>query len=628
MRKILNLAMTCTALFLAKGTHAAIWGSLTTCVGGTTGLSHDSASTGYWSSGNLAVATIGSSTGVVTGVTAGTAMISWNGSLGLSTAVVTVTATPVSITGGTSPICVGSTATLSSSPAGGSWVSTSPYVATVGASTGIVTGSHAGTATINYNISTCSVSRVVTVVGTPADSIIGPSSVCIGGTAAMTTTISGGTWSSSSTATATISSSGVVTGVSAGTAWITYWLSGTCPTYSVKSVVVTSGLTPGSITGTTSVGIGSTTSLSNSVAGGTWSSSTPSVATISGSGVVTGVSAGTTTITYSLTSCASTSFVTAVVTVTTPNCIAGKVRFTTTPYYGPVKVWLIKYDPSTHMLSACDSTYVYASGDSVNYSFCGMGTDSFRVKAHCDSPVVGGMGYLPTYHTSSAFWNTATVIYHTSGTYDSNKDIIMGYGAGTSGPGFVAGDVTTGANKGTAGAPAANLLIFCVHEATGTVVQQTVTDAAGHYSFSNLPVGEPLKIYPELINYATTPFSSITLTSGTPSMTVANFVQRTISLKIEPILTVVKNTSAGKDVKVDFYPNPANGKLNVKWNTGNQGVANITMYDAVGREVMASTIDMNVAGQSALNVSTLAPGMYLVKVRTNLGTTDAKVTIE
>jgi len=51
------------------------------------------------------------------------------------------------------------------------------------------------------------------------------------------------------------------------------------------------------ITGTTSVCIGATTTLSNANTG-TWSSSNTAVATINASGVVTGVAAGTATITF------------------------------------------------------------------------------------------------------------------------------------------------------------------------------------------------------------------------------------------------------------------------------------------------------------------------------------------
>ena len=52
------------------------------------------------------------------------------------------------------------------------------------------------------------------------------------------------------------------------------------------------------ITGVTSITVGSTTTLSNAVTGGTWTSATPSVATINASGVVTGVSVGTSLVTY------------------------------------------------------------------------------------------------------------------------------------------------------------------------------------------------------------------------------------------------------------------------------------------------------------------------------------------
>jgi hypothetical protein len=55
------------------------------------------------------------------------------------------------------------------------------------------------------------------------------------------------------------------------------------------------------ITGNTSVCIGSTTGLANGVAGGSWSSASPAVATINSSGVVSGIAVGTSLITYTYT---------------------------------------------------------------------------------------------------------------------------------------------------------------------------------------------------------------------------------------------------------------------------------------------------------------------------------------
>ena len=64
----------------------------------------------------------------------------------------------------------------------------------------------------------------------------------------------------------------------------------------------TSNFVPGyfpEITGNSSVLAGSTVQLSNPQTGGTWSSSSGAIATVNSSGLVTGVSAGTVTITYS-----------------------------------------------------------------------------------------------------------------------------------------------------------------------------------------------------------------------------------------------------------------------------------------------------------------------------------------
>ncbi|MEK7199301.1 MAG: thrombospondin type 3 repeat-containing protein, partial [Bacteroidota bacterium] len=68
------------------------------------------------------------------------------------------------------------------------------------------------------------------------------------------------------------------------------------------------------ITGTTSICIGASTTLANSIAGGTWSSSNTAVATINATtGAVNSVSAGTSTITYKTADCGGVSTVTVTV---------------------------------------------------------------------------------------------------------------------------------------------------------------------------------------------------------------------------------------------------------------------------------------------------------------------------
>ncbi len=84
-----------------------------------------------------------------------------------------------------------------------------------------------------------------------------------------------------------------------------------------------------SISGTTTVCAGSTTTFSNTVSSGTWSSATPSVATINSStGVVTGISGGTSVITYSVESGISGYYLTVTTTVTVQESVGGTISGT------------------------------------------------------------------------------------------------------------------------------------------------------------------------------------------------------------------------------------------------------------------------------------------------------------
>jgi uncharacterized protein YjdB len=358
-----------------------ISGSSTVCVGATTTLS--STGGGTWSSAAPAIATIGSVSGVVTGVSAGTTDITYilptgcsgyftvtvnpspalfsvtgggdycaggtgkhvglSGSqtgvnyqlylgiipvgspiagtgsaldFGLFTAAgtytvkgtfattgcavamtgsVTIVINPLPVISGPTSVCSGNIITWTGSPSGGSWISNVPAVATIGPITGMITGVSVGTTIITYTLPTgCYTTSTVTVTPGPT-AISGATNVCQGYTTTLSDGVPGGTWTSSNTAVATIGSiSGVVTGITSGTTTIYYSLGTGCTTYAVVTVLSS----PAAITGVPNVCIGATTNLGDATPGGTWSSSNIAVATVSGGGVVTGISAGTVLISY------------------------------------------------------------------------------------------------------------------------------------------------------------------------------------------------------------------------------------------------------------------------------------------------------------------------------------------
>ncbi len=285
---------------------------LIVCVGSTITLS-DASTGGVWSSSNPGVASV-SGSGAVLGVANGTATITYTVGACSVTALVTVGVGAIT---GTPATCPGGTSQLSDATAGGVWSSSNMTTATV-STTGLVTGSVAGTTNISYTVGSCAVGMLFTVSPLPAITGPTPANVCVGTTITLRDTAPGGVWSSGSATVATVTSAGVVTGVVSGSASIIYsiW---SCSV----NLLVSVGTALPAISGTTTICNGSSTHLSDNTPGGVWSSTTPSVAAVgSGSGIVTGSAAGTANISYTLGACS----VGTAVTVDPPNggVITGK----------------------------------------------------------------------------------------------------------------------------------------------------------------------------------------------------------------------------------------------------------------------------------------------------------------
>ena len=294
----------------------AITGPGSVCTGTTITLT-DAAATGgagAWSSSNIAAGTIDPLSGILDGITAGTTVITYTVSTAscgtvTATSVVTVNTTPVAGTiTGPSSVCVGAAITLTDviAGSGGTWSSSNMAAGTVSAA-GVVSGLSAGATNITYTTAdicgTAGASYIVTVNPLPdAGTISGLSSVCVNSTISLTDAVSGGTWSSSNVAVAAVGSTGIVTGALAGNASIVYTNSNGCGTATAGySVTVNPLPDAGAINGLMAVCLGGNISLSDSVLGGVWSSGNTSVATIGSAGLVSGLSAGTTSIFYSYT---------------------------------------------------------------------------------------------------------------------------------------------------------------------------------------------------------------------------------------------------------------------------------------------------------------------------------------
>lgn len=292
------------------------------------------------------------------------------------------------------------------------------------------------------------------------------------------------------------------------------------------------------------------------------------------------------------------------------NKISGYIGFAAgNPANTSCKVWLIKYDSLTNILSAVDSTT--SSLDSISYyEFNNEPYGNYRVKAALiNNNTPGTSGWVPTYSYTSLYWSGANAFYYFGGT-SSGHNITMQYGIVPSGSGFIAGNVLYGANKKTqGGAPETGMMIY-LRNASNNVITYTYTDANGNFSFSNVANGT-YSVYPEAMNYATTPITNISVNGTVNNI---DFYKHTMSMTITPNTEGVNNVVNVNSVAV--FPNPTSGNITLHWNTVKSENAQISVADITGRKVFSAPVNMSAGSADAkLNLSQLPEGVYIMNIK-------------
>ena len=267
---------------------------------------NESVSGGVWSSANTSLAIVDGS-GNVTGVSAGNTTIYYTVTNGACTAIAgaTVYVNPLPVPGtisGNTSVCIGYTSSLTDLAYGGIWSSSNTSVAWVDAS-GNVNSVSVGSTTISYTIGnscgTLAATALVIINPQPSPISIHAGYVCSQTSINLNDNSTGGIWSSGNTSIGTVNSyNGMVTGISAGIAPITYTLPGGC--FATTIVSVDAIPYAGTINGTLNISEGGEVTLTDLAPGGTWHSCNNSIATVNNSGDVDGISDGSTVISYSV----------------------------------------------------------------------------------------------------------------------------------------------------------------------------------------------------------------------------------------------------------------------------------------------------------------------------------------
>ena len=294
---------------LSAGT---ITGTSLFCAGVTDTFTVSGASAaGTWSISSSSVATlspISATLASATGVSTGTAIIRYQLSnvCGLFTTADTINVMQLPVVGGifagSSTLCIGSTTTFRDTSNLGRWLVSNTFASID--STGLVTGLAEGVDTITYTetnfCGTTNATTTIAIYPAPdAGYIYGPDTVCTFSTITIFESVPGGIWNPHN-GDISITTSGVVMGLYYGYDTIDYGVRNACglAISAPFPIFICNPLDPATISGLDSVCIGDSINLTSSYSDGVWSASNAHVSINASTGILTGVSAGITTINY------------------------------------------------------------------------------------------------------------------------------------------------------------------------------------------------------------------------------------------------------------------------------------------------------------------------------------------
>ncbi len=208
---------------------------------------------------------------------------------------------------------------------------------------------------------------------------------------------------------------------------------------------------------------------------------------------------------------------------------------------------------------------------------------------------------VATYYGGDYQYQNATIFNVGCKTFEYNNlnidiDVLKTLPVGT---GSINGTVQTGAAAARVQSSNANIRIYLIKEPNGDIVGQTLTDANGEFSFTNLPDGD-YKTVADIVGYTSDTSTVFTIGNGNSA--------RVSSLCIDQITNMVGACAKLTTVNdlalesLEIYPNPSTGIFNLN-------IENAT-YKVFNNHGQLITIGSN----NQIDLSNYPSNIYLVKI--------------
>jgi len=381
-----------------------------------------------------------------------------------------------------------------------------------------------------------------------------------------------------------------------------------------------------SITGNTNICKGSTTLLTGSGATSyTWDS---------GANTTSVSVTPTVTTTYTLTGdngngC--TNILPVTVSIIPNKSITGVITSTNGATGGDIIIY--KY---TAALSHWDSLTITPIGGT--YSFNNIDSGQYVLRA-----MPTATNIQVTYAPNSISWQGASIINHGCTNNTSQNIDLIGFAPYVVGPGVLTGHIEEAfgyvpkmSNESkplVPGTPIGGIIVKGGKNPGGQMFVQTLTDAAGNYTLTGLPINtlpDDYFIFVDIPGLDTnSTYYHISVTGSTP---ITGFDFNVDAQYINPIgsVTGISKDKSVLENRIILFPNPAKQNAYIQYELTQSANVQIELYDILGNKVKMiseNTLEEKDKHTHTINTDHLSSGIYFVKLSINNSNTTIKLII-
>ena len=313
------------------------------------------------------------------------------------------------------------------------------------------------------------------------------------------------------------------------------------------------------------------------------------------------------------------------ITVNSLTDIGGYIGYSAGSFNNGGTIVLYKYEPLFVSFDTIQTTLIDGSG---LYYFNSVPANNYIIKAF---PFGSFPDVVPTYLGDTYLWENATILNHGCVSNNIGNNIQMLEPPLLSGPGVLSGVISEGPGfQRLEGDPIPGIDIKLGRNPGGQLVTNTQTNAAGQFTFNNIPVnipGEYYTIYVDMPGLMRDSVYNITVDATNYIFTQLDHkVDSNSVYPIYPVVTSISNTDLVKENKFIVYPNPFRDDVTVTYSLHENAEVKLEIYNLLGVKEQSIVNTKQLPGDYKFTLDNdLNSGVYFISLTINGKTSSQRI---